>query len=424
MPLLHPIKRFRNFLSKQLNHFGEVVITDFLAQLFQTCPVNHRIRLLKPAAEAEGKPHVFNIGIARFLGFRRRYSPCAMHAGMNAEASISTPRDGAKASETVLVADDSRAHRCLMCGTLRWWSFEPLEAEDGVEALTICQREDISLVVSDWMIPEMNGVESCREYRALMQRRPGHLILLTARTERELLAEGLESGADDFLSKPVSSVELRARLRAGLRVLKAQRDLASKKDEISRTLDQLSEAYAAVDSDLREARRFQEALVPDRHLSLDGTDISILYQTCGHVGGDMVGYFHIRESEIGIYAADVSGHGVGSALMSARIASYFSGSEPERNIALERTGSGFAILPPDEVCMRLNTLFQNDADSDRYFAMVLRACRWTEVRSRCVRRDIPARIYCASTDRRSFGGSSACRSGWSMMSSSQVSRSG
>lgn len=342
---------------------------------------------------------------------------------MNAEASTSARAGDIKMTETVLLVDDSRAHRRLMCDTLRRSGFEPLDAEDGVEALAICQREDISLVVSDWMIPEINGVESCREYRALMQGRPGYFIPLIAQTECEVLAEGLESGADDFLSRPVSSVELRARLPAGLRVLNAQRDLASKKDEISRTLDQLSEAYAAVDRDLREARRFQEALVPDRHLSLDGTDISLLYQPCGHVGGDMVGYLPVRECEIGIYAADVSGHGVGSALMSARIASYFSGSEPERNIALERTGSGFAILPPDEVCMRLNTLFQNDADSDRYFVMVLRAFRWTEVRSRCVRRDIPARIYCASTDRRSFGRSSACRSGWSMMSSSRTLRS-
>ena len=290
---------------------------------------------------------------------------------MNAEASISAPGDGAKAPETVLVVDDSRAHRRLMCGTLRRWGFEPLEAEDGIEALAICEDEDIGLVVSDWMMPKMNGIAFCREYRRLMQGRPGYFILLTAQTEREVLAEGLESGADDFLSKPVSSVELRARLRAGLRVLHAQRDLASKNKEISRTLEQLSEAYAAIDRDLREARRFQEALVPDRHLSLDGTDISILYQPCGHVGGDMVGYFPIREGEIGIYAADVSGHGVESALMTARIASYFSGSAPERNIALERTGSGYVMSPPDEVCVRLNTLLQKDADSDLYLTMVL-----------------------------------------------------
>ena len=180
-----------------------------------------------------------------------------MHALMNAEASTSARAGDIKMTETVLLVDDSRAHRRLMCDTLRRSGFEPLDAEDGVEALAICQREGISLVVSDWMIPDINGVESCREYRALIQGRPGYFILLIARTEREVLAQGFESGADDFLSKPVSSVELRARLRAGLRALNVQRDLATKNDEILRTLDQLSEAYAAIDRDLREARGFR-----------------------------------------------------------------------------------------------------------------------------------------------------------------------
>jgi sigma-B regulation protein RsbU (phosphoserine phosphatase) len=290
---------------------------------------------------------------------------------MTLEVPITTDADAVSAGETVLVVDDSRAHRRLMTRTLERWGYRAVEADSGEHALEVCRTQDISLVVSDWMMPGISGVEFCRLYRKLFTDRPGYFILLTAQTEREALAEGLESGADDFLSKPVSSIELHARLRAGERVLNAQRALASKNDELTTTLERLSDAYSAIDRDLREARLFQEALMPDRHVPLAGMDVSLLYQPSGHVGGDMVGYFPIRDGELGVYAVDVSGHGVSSALMTARIASYFSGAAPDRNLALTPTADGYEMIAPDEVCRRLNALLQKDAESDQYLTMVL-----------------------------------------------------
>lgn len=290
---------------------------------------------------------------------------------MTLEVPITTDADAVSAGETVLVVDDSRAHRRLMTRTLERWGYRAVEADSGEHALEVCRTQDISLVVSDWMMPGISGVEFCRIYRELFTDRPGYFILLTAQTEREALAEGLESGADDFLSKPVSSIELHARLRAGERVLNAQRALASKNDELTTTLERLSDAYSAIDRDLREARLFQEALMPDRHVPLAGMDVSLLFQPSGHVGGDMVGYFPIRDGELGVYAVDVSGHGVSSALMTARIASYFSGAAPDRNLALTPTADGYEMIAPDKVCRRLNALLQKDAESDQYLTMVL-----------------------------------------------------
>lgn len=294
---------------------------------------------------------------------------------MNREVKIPTTcaeaADVLTVGETVLIVDDSRAQRLLLGRTLERWGYHVLQAESGAEALKICGTREISLIISDWMMPGMSGLEFCRAYRQLSDGRPGYFILLTAQTEREVLAEGLDNGADDFLSKPVSSIELRARLRAGERILRAQRDLSLKNFELSTTLGRLSEVYAAIDRDLREARRFQEALVPDPFVPMEAADVSLLFRPSGHVGGDMVGYFHVREGEIGIYAVDVSGHGVSSALMTARIAAYFSGTAPERNIALCRTSAGYAMLPPDEVCTHLNALLHRDAESDQYLTMVL-----------------------------------------------------
>ena len=137
----------------------------------------------------------------------------------------------------VLVVDDSRAHRRLLAKTLSKWGYETIEAEDGEQALALCATTTVDIIVSDWMMPGMSGAEFCRKFRARHSESSVYFILLTAQTEKETLAEGLESGADDFLSKPFNSVELRARLQAGERLVSAQRDMATKNVELLGALD-------------------------------------------------------------------------------------------------------------------------------------------------------------------------------------------
>ncbi|MCV6594410.1 MAG: fused response regulator/phosphatase [Silicimonas sp.] len=269
----------------------------------------------------------------------------------------------------ILIVDDSRAHRRLLARSLAKWGYETIEAGSGEEALKIAADTQVDIVVSDWMMPGMNGVEFCRAFRAQCGDRPAYFILLTAQTEREALAEGLESGADDFLSKPFNSVELRARLRAGERVVNAQLDLAGKNAALSTALSDLSDAYSAIERDLAGARKFQEGLVPDRYLKADTVEVSMLFQPSGHVGGDLVGYFHASPDILGVYSVDVSGHGVASALMTARVASYLSDAAPDRNIALTQDGDGYRMIDLSEVCGRLNAILMADVDSDQYLTM-------------------------------------------------------
>ena len=269
----------------------------------------------------------------------------------------------------VLVVDDSRAQRRLLSRSLQKWGYETIEADSGEAALAITAETRVDIVVSDWMMPGMNGVEFCRAFRAQCEDRPAYFILLTAQTEREVLAEGLESGADDFLSKPFNSVELRARLRAGERVVNAQLDLAGKNAALSSALSELSDAYSAIERDLNGARKFQEGLVPERHLKAGSIEVSMLFQPSGHVGGDLVGYFHVSEHILGVYSVDVSGHGVASALMTARVASYLSDAAPDRNIALAELGDSYQMVDLAEVCGRLNAILMADVDSDQYLTM-------------------------------------------------------
>jgi sigma-B regulation protein RsbU (phosphoserine phosphatase) len=93
------------------------------------------------------------------------------------------------------------------------------------------------------------------------------------------------------------------------------------------------------------------------------------------VGGDFIGLFRVSETRIGLYSMDVSGHGVASALLAARIAGYLSGASPEQNIALTIDDLGlYTMRPPNEVCERLNELMLSQMETDLYLTMLLADC--------------------------------------------------
>jgi phosphoserine phosphatase RsbU/P len=185
------------------------------------------------------------------------------------------------------------------------------------------------------------------------------------------VALGLESGADDFLSKPVSGDELRARLAAGERILRMERELKAKNRLVTATLSELQGLYDSVDRDLQEARKLQQSLVKERHRSFGNAEVSLLLRPSGHVGGDLVGFFPINARRVGVYGIDVSGHGITSALMTARLAGYLSGTSPEQNIALVQTEYGiYDARPPAELAAYLNELVLEEMRTESYFTLI------------------------------------------------------
>jgi two-component system phosphate regulon response regulator PhoB len=117
----------------------------------------------------------------------------------------------------ILIVEDEVALQKLLAYNLQAAGFEVAQAYDGEEAMLLLEEREPDLILLDWMLPELSGIELCRRLR----RRPGtaHLpiIILTARTEEPDRLRGLETGADDFVTKPFSPAELVARIRAVLR---------------------------------------------------------------------------------------------------------------------------------------------------------------------------------------------------------------
>ncbi|MGH1369922.1 MAG: PP2C family protein-serine/threonine phosphatase [Maritimibacter sp.] len=296
-------------------------------------------------------------------------------AELKAQSSHQPPkveRDTSNAIKRILVVDDSRAQRRVLAAQLGRQGFEVLEADGGEAALEIARTEQLDLVLSDWMMPGMDGLEFCREFRALSRENYGYFILLTSKSEKGAVAQGLDVGADDFLNKPVNGEELRARIAAGDRILKMERELNEKNRLISSTLSEISALYDAVDRDLIEARKMQQSLVRDRFRDFGPAEVSLILKPCGHVGGDLVGYFRAGEGKIAVYGIDVSGHGIASALLTARIASYFSDGSVDHNIALiEQADGTIGAKSPAQVASALNDVMLKQVKSDLYFTMVL-----------------------------------------------------
>jgi len=272
----------------------------------------------------------------------------------------------------VLVVDDSRAQRRILTASLQRWGFDVREADSGGAALRICADYAPDLVLSDWMMPGMTGLEFCRLFRDMARDSYGYFILLTSKSDKDEVAIGLDAGADDFLTKPVNAAELRARIAAGARILQMERELTDKNRLITSTLNELQSLYDSLDSDLIEAKKLQQSLVSERYRDFGTAEVSLLLQSAGHVGGDLVGMFPITEGRIGLYGIDVSGHGISSALMTARLAGYLSSSVPEQNLALQKTrGGGFAPRPPAEAIAMLNRVIMSEMETEHYFTIAL-----------------------------------------------------
>jgi phosphoserine phosphatase RsbU/P len=129
----------------------------------------------------------------------------------------------------ILIGEDDPVSRLMLEATLRKWDYDVESVEDGDAALARLKQADApSIAVLDWMMPGLDGVDVCRLVRAEAAAPAPYLILLTTKSRKEDLVEGLQAGADDYVTKPFDRDELRARLQVGVRVVTLQRSLADR----------------------------------------------------------------------------------------------------------------------------------------------------------------------------------------------------
>lgn len=257
----------------------------------------------------------------------------------------------------ILIIDDDPTIRMVLRRALQNEGYNVTVASNGEEGIIQAQQVLPALVICDWMMSQLSGIEVCRLFKATPEFSTTFFILLTARGEVEDRVMGLDTGADDFLSKPIDINELKARVRAGLRLHQLNQDLQTQKQALETLNQDLQTQKQILEAELAEAVDYVRSLLPSPLVGTITTEA--LFIPSAQLGGDCFDYYWFNDDNLVIYLLDVSGHGVGSALLSVSVLNVL------RSQSLPNTN----FLQPNEVLRTLNNAFQMNEQGDKYFTI-------------------------------------------------------
>jgi two-component system, cell cycle response regulator len=194
----------------------------------------------------------------------------------------------------ILIADDEPVSRRMLQALLGKWGYDVVSAADGDAAWEMLKSPDPPrMALLDWMMPGQNGVDVCRALRKLRPEPYTYILLLTAKDAKESVVEGLESGADDYLTKPFNPQELKARIRVGLRLLDLEDNLVQAREAMrfKATHDTLTGVWnrgAILETLERETWRSRRERQSLGVLIADLDHFKTVNDTYGHLAGDAV----------------------------------------------------------------------------------------------------------------------------------------
>lgn len=250
----------------------------------------------------------------------------------------------------ILVIDDDPVIRVVLRTSLKEQGYDVVLATSGEDGIEKAKQLCPALIISDWLLPGIDGLEVCRQVKADPTLATTFFILLTSRTTVEDRVEGLDSGADDFLSKPIEVGELKARVRAGLRLYQSAQDL-------QKLATDLQAQQQILEAELAEAVAYVRSLLPTP--VDDIVTIQSQFLPSRQLGGDCFDYFWLDPDYLVMYLLDVSGHGLGAALLSVSV----------QNFLRSQSLNSMNFYQPNKVLETLNDGFQMEKHGNRYFTI-------------------------------------------------------
>ncbi len=244
----------------------------------------------------------------------------------------------------ILIIDDDPTIQLLLKRTLKSQGYEVAVANDGELGLIEARSLKPALIICDWVMPRMNGLEVCKEIKSTPELSTTFFILLTSLGSVEDRVKGLDAGADDFLCKPIEMNELKARVRAGLRLHQLSQDLTEQKQ--------------ILEAELAEAAEYVRSILPAK-LTEPPIQIDVRFIPSRQLGGDSFDYFWLDQQHLAVYLLDVAGHGLRAALPSVSV----------MNMLRSRALPKVDYFQPQDVLVGLNETFQINDRNDKYFTI-------------------------------------------------------
>lgn len=244
----------------------------------------------------------------------------------------------------ILIVDDDPAIQLLLKRTLTNRGYEVSVASDGAEGLAMAKELTPALMICDWVMPRMNGIEVCSRIKSIPELSTTFFILLTSKGSVEDRVEGLDAGADDFLCKPIEMFELQARVRSGLRLHQLSSDLQQQKH--------------ILETELAEAAEYVCSILPEP-LKESDIEIDVRFIPSSQLGGDSFDFYWLDDEHLVMYLLDVSGHGLRAALPSVSVI----------NLLRSKQLLQVNYRKPSDVLRGLNETFQMTQRNDKYFTI-------------------------------------------------------
>jgi len=276
--------------------------------------------------------------------------PIALEPGISTQSTVLTEGRSGQ-GERILIADDDSLNRDILVRRVQRYGYFVETACDGLDAWEKLQTTAFDLVLLDLIMPKMEGYEILRLMRSEKRFSLIPVLMISGMDQDSSIVRCIEAGADDYLTKPVNPVFLKARIATCLEKKRLR-------DQEQRIHAALVESQQQLADELREAGRYVACLLP-APINNHGIHVDWHYQSCSQLGGDGFGYRWIDKDHWCFFLFDVCGHGVGAALLSISVLNVM------RTLSLPSAD----FRSPKSVLDALNTAFPMESNNEQYFTI-------------------------------------------------------
>jgi sigma-B regulation protein RsbU (phosphoserine phosphatase) len=270
-------------------------------------------------------------------------------------------------SHCILVVDDNEANRETLSRRLQRRGYTVLTANDGAQALKLIGEQSFDLVVLDWMMPVMNGLETLEQIRRTRSTTDLPVIMATARGESQDVVQALSLGANDYVTKPLDFAVVLARVQTQLTLKRSVEQIVALEHQLSAANAELLRNAERLAEELLAAAKIQEAFLPTSLPPIPGVEFAWAFQPCAELAGDALNIVPLDAENVALYVLDVTGHGVAASMLAVAAARVLTANAGGESILIDQ--SARAPTRPADVARRLDQRFVWDDATGQFITL-------------------------------------------------------